>query len=211
MDSENPTVAPYAHPGEVHLRVTARAKTREDAERLIEPVYGKIKQILGDALFGVDDMTLEHAVIDLLTEKQSTVSVAESMTGGGLGERLTSVPGSSSVFVGGAITYGARAKQVLLPDSEPLRTFGPVSPEVAREMATAIRESLQTTYAVSITGNAGPTADLDNKPVGLVFIGVAGPAGCEVEELRYRGERADIRRRATQAALVGLRNALLKA
>ncbi|HWA83080.1 MAG TPA: competence/damage-inducible protein A [Fimbriimonadaceae bacterium] len=210
MDGANPTVAPYAHPGEVHLRVTARAPSREEADRLIDPVHDQIGAILGDALFGVDATTLEEAVIGLLRERGEMVAVAESMTGGGLGQRLTNVAGSSAAFAGGVIAYSANAKVKLLGvDPEALRQFGPVSGEVAEAMALGIRERLATTYAVSVTGNAGPTADVDGKPVGLAFVGVAHPGGCESEELRFRGGRAEIRQRSAQSALVALRNVLL--
>ncbi|MFI5385213.1 MAG: competence/damage-inducible protein A [Fimbriimonadales bacterium] len=210
MDGENPTVAPYAHPGEVHLRVTARAASREAADRLIDPVHAKIKAILGDALFGTDATTLEQTVIDLLKSSGLSLSVAESMTGGGLGERLTSVPGSSDAFVGGAVTYQVGAKERLLGiPANLLKEHGPISREVAEAMARCVRDKLGTAYGVSITGNAGPTSDIDAKPVGLTYIAIAHTGDCEVEEHRFRGERADIRRRATQAALVALRNALL--
>lgn len=210
MDGGNPTVAPYAHPGEVHLRVTARAASREEADRLIDPVHQQIASILGPVLFGTDSTTLEEAVIELLKTRGATVAVAESMTGGGLGERLTSVNGSSDAFLGGAITYRVGAKSSLLDvDSGLLKEFGPVSSQAAEAMATEVRRKLGATYGVSVTGNAGPTSDIDGKPVGLVIIGIADGAGCRVEELRFRGERADIRRRATQSALVGLRNRLL--
>jgi nicotinamide-nucleotide amidase len=211
MHEDNPTLAPYAHPGEVHLRLTARAATREEADRLIDPLDQAVRAALGDHVFGVDDTTLEQAVIDLLHQRGGTVSVAESMTGGGLGERLTSVNGSSVAFVGGAITYKPEVKSTLLDvDEVTLLKFGPVSKEVANEMACGICEKLGTTYGVSITGNAGPSSDVDGKPVGLVFVAIAHPNGCEVEEHQFRGERADIRRRATQAALVGLRKILLQ-
>lgn len=212
MDGTNPTVAPYAHPGEVHLRVTARAGSREEADGLIDPVHEQIAAILGNALFGVDATTLEEAVIGLLRDRKETVSVAESMTGGGLGERLTSVSGSSETFVGGVIAYRSEVKEALLGVAkQTLSEFGPVSREVAEAMARGARERLGTTYGVSITGNAGPTPDVDGKPIGLVFVAVAYPAGCDVEELRFRGERAEVRRRATQSALIALRNVLLRA
>ncbi len=210
MDSENPTIAPYAHPSEVHLRLTARAPSIEAADLLIEPVHRQIKERLGEAVFGIDETTLEEAVIDLLRRQSATVSVAESMTGGGLGERLTSVEGASAAFVGGAITYQVDAKGVLLKvREETLRQFGPVSKETASEMARSIREKLGTTYGVSVTGNAGPSSDVGRKPVGLVYVGVADEAGCEVDEHQFRGQREDIRRRATQVALVALRKKLL--
>lgn len=210
MESENPTVAPYAHPSDVTLRLTARAQTRIEADALIEPTYRQIKAILGDAIYGTDDATLEQAVIDLLRERRATLAVAESMTGGGLGERLTSVPGASEVFLGGAITYSGDAKSRLAAvDPKTLRRFGPVSAEVARAMAEGIRMSLGATYGASITGNAGPTSDTGGKPVGTTFIAIAQGSGTETFENAFRGTREDIRRRASQTALLQLRRALL--
>jgi nicotinamide-nucleotide amidase len=211
MEGKNPTVAPYAHPGEVHLRLTARASSEEEADKLIDPVEAQIRAILGDNLFGVDDTTLEKATIDLAVAKHATIAVAESMTGGGLGERLTSVTGASAAFLGGLITYNSRVKSALLDvSSETLDRFGPVSSEIASGMAQGVRAKTGATFGVSITGNAGPASDVDDKPVGLVFIAIAGPAGTQVEEVKYRGTREDIRRRASQYALVQLRLALLR-
>ncbi|HTQ10942.1 MAG TPA: CinA family nicotinamide mononucleotide deamidase-related protein, partial [Fimbriimonadaceae bacterium] len=157
LDGENPTVAPYAHPGEVHLRLTARATSRLEADRLIDPVHEKIRAILGDALFGTDSTTLEEATIELLRRSARSVAVAESITGGGLGERLTSVPGSSEVFFGGVIAYRLEAKAALLGiGSALLQQHGPVSEAVAGAMAQSIRDKLGTDFGVSITGNAGP-------------------------------------------------------
>lgn len=211
MNGSNPTVAPYAQPAEVHLRVTARAASVEEAEKLINPVADKIQTILGDNLFGTDKTTLEQATIDLALLNHATIAVAESMTGGALGARLTSVDGASSAFLGGVISYHPDVKCNLLEVSrDTIEKNGPVSEQTAREMAEGARKQLDATYGVSITGNAGPTSDVDGKPVGLVYIGVASPNGTEVQEVRFRGQREDIRQRATQQALVNLRNALLK-
>lgn len=210
MDSTNPTVAPYAHTGEVHLRLTAKASTREEADNLINPVEESIRRILGNAVYGVDEVNLETAVVGLLGEQGHTVAVAESMTGGGLGERFTSVAGAGSAFLGGVITYSVDIKHNLLDiDCKLLEKFGPVSYESAEQMARQVRLKLGATYGISITGNAGPTSDVDGKPVGLTYIGVADEIGCRVEEIRYRGAREDIRKRATQSALVMLRENLL--
>jgi nicotinamide-nucleotide amidase len=210
MQGDNPSVAPYAHPAEVHLRLTARAASRAEADRIIDPMEGQIRGVLGNAIYGVDDKSLEEAVIDLLSDQNKTVAVAESITGGGLGQRLTNVPGSGDAFRGGVITYDLDAKQTLLGvQAATLKQFGPVSEETAREMAANISERLNTDYGVSITGNAGPTADVDGKPVGLVYIGIAGPSGVAVKEQHMRGSRADIRYRCTQLALVHLRESLL--
>ena len=210
MDAENPTVAPYAQPAEVHLRVTARAATREDADRMIDPVVDQIRTILGNHLYGFNDTTLEAATLALLVERGETVAVAESMSGGLFAARLTSVPGSSKAFLGGTVVYTLLAKQALLGISpELLDEFGPVSEETAKAMAEAVRDKLGATYGVSITGNAGPTADIDDKPIGLGYIGLATPTETSVDQAKYRGIREDIQRRSTQTALTLLRLKLL--
>lgn len=207
MDSENPTIAPYAQPMEMHLRLTAKAATVTEAESLIDPAEAAVREILGDAVYGTNLTTLEGALIGLLAEKGETISCAESMTGGGLAARLTMVPGSSSVFVGGVVTYTPAAKRELLGSSEEFSN--PVSLEVARFMAESIRTQLGTTYGVSITGNAGPTSDVGGQPVGLVFIGIASASGTHVEECKFRGIREDIRKRAEQTALRLVREAVI--
>ena len=208
MDRQNPTVAPYAHVGEVHLRVTARASSVGEADALIDPVEGEIRALLGANVYATDETNLEAAVLQNLRERGLTVAVAESMSGGGLGERLTSVAGSSDVFVGGAIVYQASAKKALLGLSDDL-VADPVSEATTRALAEAVRSRTGSDYGVAITGNAGPTSDIGGKPVGLVFVAVAGPEGTKVNESQFRGIREDIRRRSTQTALVMLRNAVL--
>jgi nicotinamide-nucleotide amidase len=210
MDRENPTVAPYAHLGEVHLRLTARAEGVEAADGIIDPVEEEIRGRLGSAVFGVDATTLEAAILDQLCERNATLAVAESMTGGELAARLTSVSGMSKTFLGGVVTYTPRTKQSLLGLPGEILT-DPVSDEVARAMANGVRMRLGSTYGIGITGNAGPTADIGGKPVGLVYIAIAGPDGTTCAESNYRGTREDIRRRATQQALVMLRESVAKA
>jgi nicotinamide-nucleotide amidase len=209
MNRENPTVAPYAHLGEVHLRLTARADGIAAADRIIDPVEEAIRERLGSAVFGVDATTLEAAILERLNERDATLAVAESMTGGELAARLTSVSGMSKTFLGGVVTYTPRTKQSLLGIPGEILT-DPVSEEVARAMANGVRMRLGSTYGIGITGNAGPTADVGDKPVGLVYIAVAGPDGTACVESKYRGTREDIRRRATQQALVMLREAVTK-
>ncbi len=209
MDSENPTIAPYAQPMEMHLRLTAKAATITEAEGLIDPVDAAVRAILGAAVYGTNLTTLEMAVIELLKEKGQTISTAESMTGGGLAERLSSVPGSSAVLIGGVVTYTVAAKRALLADQLDLDMANPVSAPVAKFMAEAIRRQLGTTFGVSITGNAGPTADIGDQPVGFVFVGVATERETRVEEFKFRGLRGDIRTRAEQMALRLVRGAVL--
>lgn len=212
LGSENPTVAPYAKPGEVHLRVTARASSTEEAEKIIKPFEAQIRGLLGDAVFGVNGTTLEAAVLELLKSKGKTLAIAESITGGGVAQRITSVPGASDAFLGGVVTYATdtKAKELgidpaILDNPE----IGPVSAEVAALMASGVRAKFGADYGLGLTGNAGPTSDKGDKPVGLVYIAVSGPGGDVVEEHRFRGLREDIRNRAGQFGLTLLRRALL--
>ena len=210
MESENPTVAPYAQPSEVHLRLTARAVDLSSAEALLDPVEAAIRGELGSAVYGLNKTTLEEAVINLLIERGETVSTAESMTGGGLGSRLTMVGGASAAYLGGVVTYTAEAKASLLEGvTGTLAEHGPVSAETASAMSESVRSRLSSTYSVAITGNAGPTSDVGEKPVGLVYIAISSPAGTSVEECKFRGIREDIRARAEQTALRLLREKLL--
>ncbi|RYG49664.1 competence/damage-inducible protein A [bacterium] len=209
MQADEPTVAPYAHTGEVHLRLTARGATKAEAEAKLEPVHAEIARRLGANLFGTDDTSLEQSVIETLRLRKQTVGTAESMTGGQLAARFTNVPGSSEAFLGGIVSYHVDVKVASLHvPADLLERVGPVSPEVAEKMAAGAREILNVDWALSITGNAGPASDIDHKPVGLVYIGIAGPDGVEVREEKYRGVREDIQRRAGQTALGWLREKL---
>jgi nicotinamide-nucleotide amidase len=209
MKGDNPTLAPYAHPGEVHLRMTARAASRQEAERLLDPLDRQIREVLGAAVFGIDGTTLESAVLDLLLARSCTVAVAESLTGGELGARLTSVAGASRAFRGGMLAYSGVAKSLLGVREETLALHGEISPECASEMAEQVRVRFSADYGVALTGNAGPGA-AEEKPVGLVFCAVADEGKSEVINARWRGTRADVRLRSTQMALVQLRERLLQ-
>lgn len=209
IEAESPTVAPYAKPAEVHLRITARAQNIPDAEAIIAPVAAEIRARLGDAVYATGETTLEETILSLLTDRGETLAVAESCTGGGLGRRLTSVSGASRAFVGGVISYSNELKCALLGVPEALLAeHGAVSEEVASAMAVGATK-LGATWGVAITGIAGPEGGTDDKPVGLVFVSVAGPSGVRVDEHRFRGRREDVRERAIQMALIALRNRLL--
>ena len=213
MASANPTVAPYAHPGEVHLRLTARAGSLREADELIDPLEASVREALGNVVYGVGENTLEQTVLELLSARGETVAVAESITGGGLGERFTAVAGSGDAFLGGVISYQIEVKKKLLGVEAALledEAIGPVSSQVAQQMAAGVRALLGSTYGVSLTGNAGPSTDKGDKPVGLVYVAVAGPDGVTVEEHKFRGQREFIRRRSSQAALSLLRREVLK-
>ncbi|MER3413311.1 MAG: competence/damage-inducible protein A [Armatimonadota bacterium] len=207
IHSENPTVAPLMHAGEVQLRLTARAKHRAEAERMIEPLAHTIRSRFGPKAFDGDPVaTLVHS----LRLANLKLTVAESCTGGLLGETLTRVPGASDVFLGGVVAYSNEVKASLLGVAHTdLNQFGAVSETVAVQMAAGARRALGSDYALSITGIAGPGGDTESKPVGLVFIGVAGPRGDHAIKRRYGGTRELIRGRAVSSALVLLREELM--
>jgi nicotinamide-nucleotide amidase len=192
---------------QVHLR--ARCDTETEAEAVLAEAAGPIEELLGDRLYSRTGDPLEVVVGGLLRERHATVAVAESCTGGMLGARLTVTPGSSEYFVGGFITYSNALKHELLGVSaETLERFGAVSPETAEAMAAGARQRTGATYAVSITGVAGPDGGSAEKPVGLVYLAIAGPDGAAVMQRRFAGDRERIRVFTTQAALDGLRRRL---
>ena len=191
--SLNPTVAPYAKTGEVQLRVTARVKDGEDPNALLEPVMEQIRQTVGEFLYGVDVGDLQTAVVRLLTEKERKVAVAESCTGGYLAKRITDVSGSSKVFECGICSYSNRIKHQLLGVSErTLEEYGAISEQTATEMASGVRKLSGADIGISVTGNAGPTAD-EGKEVGLVYIGVDSPKLTKVFTLHVNRKDQDAR------------------
>lgn len=180
FDLENPTVAPYASQGEVRLRISAKATSPDSAENLIQPIEAELRELTAPDWFGTDEDTLASVLGTLLQQAGETISVAESCTGGGLGHLLTSTPGSSNYFLGGIISYDNQVKEkVLGVDPIVLAQEGAVSEAVAQQMAAGVREVLGTTWGLSITGIAGPGGGTVDKPVGLVYFGIAGPESIE--------------------------------
>ncbi|WP_009634286.1 competence/damage-inducible protein A [Synechocystis sp. PCC 7509] len=215
FDLSNPTVAPYASLGEVKLRVSALATSVAQAEQILQPVVEQLKLIAGKHYFGADDDTLASIVGQLLLASEKTLSVAESCTGGGLGQMLTTVPGSSQYFLGGVISYDNRVKTSLLKvDGQQLAAQGAVSAVVAEQMALGVKNLLGTTWGLSITGIAGPEGGSDHKPVGLVYVGLAMKNG-QVTSFEFRfgdtKDRALIRHLSLCSALDCLRRQLLTA
>ena len=213
FDLPNPTVAPYANQGEVKLRISARAESEAIARQLIEPIEQQLRQLGGLDYYGCDNDTLASVVGELLRSTHETLAVAESCTGGGLGQLLTAIAGSSDYFWGGIISYDNQVKVSLLNvDPANLAQHGAVSDIVAKQMAVGARSRLGTTWGLSITGIAGPGGGTPAKPVGLVYVGLAGPDQ-EVESIEYRlGElrsREWIRRLSACSALDQLRRKLL--
>ena len=199
--SANPTIAFLASSGEVKVRITAKAATTEAAERLIEPVAEEVLRRLGDVVFTTDDETLEAAVVRLLAGAGATLACAESITGGGVGARITSVPGASEVFVGSGVVYRNEAKAGVLGVSrETLEGPGPVSEECAREMAAGARRVFGSDLGLALTGAAGPESH-GGSPPGAIWIALDGDEVTHARGFRVPGERDRVRRWAEQAAL----------
>lgn len=185
FDAQNPTVAPYAKDGEALLRVTAMAKTKEDAESLCKPIIEEIKKRLDAYVYGVDYNCIEEAVVGMLKEHHLKVATAESCTGGLIAKRITDVPGASEVFECGIISYANEIKHRVLGVSEDdLNKYGAVSEPVAKQMAQGALKVSGADIAVSVTGIAGPDSDSTGKPVGLVYIGLADKENVWVREIR---------------------------
>jgi nicotinamide-nucleotide amidase len=197
----NPTVAYLASLGEVKVRLTAKAETAEEAERIIDPVADEVVRRLGDTVFSTEDESLEEAVSRLLRERGRTLATAESITGGGVAARMSRAPGSSSIFVGGAVTYTPEAKEHVLGVSRAtLDGPGVVSEACAREMAAGARRLFGSDVAVSLTGAAGPEPHGGAEP-GTVWIGLDAEYVQHALGYVSRGEREQVRRWAEQAAL----------
>jgi nicotinamide-nucleotide amidase len=201
MGDGNPSLRPYAKEVEVHLRLTARAARREEAEALADAVEEEVRRRLGPALYATRGESLEEVAVRALSERGESVAFAESLTAGMASARLARVPGASAVLKGGVVAYGDEAKRSLLgvrPDT--LAEEGAVSARCAAEMAEGARDRLGATYAVSMTGWAGP-AHGDTQPVGTVYYGVAGPDGVVAVVRHHLGQRDQVRRHAAQTAI----------
>ena len=210
--SVNPTIAPYAHTGECHVRVTARGGDAE-VEAMLARAEAAIRERLGHTVYAADQATLEEVVAKALATKRVSIAVAESCTAGLLGHRLTGPPGASAFLDGGIITYSNAAKQRWLGVSgEVLERHGAVSAEAARAMAESVRRQAGTDLGIATTGIAGPTGGTPAKPVGLVYIALAHAGGTEVREIHFGTEpgRAGVKYLASQAALDMIRLHLLR-
>ena len=186
MDSSvNPTLAPYAKEGEVRLRITAFAKSKEKAGEMCDSLAAKVLESeVGKYVYGIDVGSVENAVLTELRRDGETLAVAESCTGGLISKRITDISGASDVFLGGAVTYANEAKMKMLGVSkETLDRYGAVSEETAREMATGVRRVSESDFGISVTGIAGPTGGSEEKPVGTVFIAVDSKYGSAVKKL----------------------------
>jgi len=210
LESDNPTVAPLAHAGEVHLRITAKAEDTDIAGRMIREVELKLRERLGDVIYGADEETLEQVVIERLIEQKKTIAVAESCTGGLLTHRLTNISGSSVALLAGIVAYSNESKiKFLEVPREIIGEHGAVSHETAKAMALGVRNVTGADIGMGITGIAGPGGATATKPVGLVYIALSSEEGVSSVEYRFVGSRLDVKARSAQAALVMLRRHLL--
>jgi nicotinamide-nucleotide amidase len=209
LKSTNPSIGVYARADGVQLRIAAKAPTREEALRLIEPVETEMRRLLGDVVWGADDDTLEGVVGMLLEEHGLTLATMESCTGGLLANSITNVPGSSAYFRGGLVSYATEMKIAWGVDPAIIEQHGVISAECAMAMARAARDRLGADVGVGITGVAGPDPQ-DGKPPGTIHIGL--DSGFEIPQslsYQFAQGREAVKRRAVTIALTLLRRTLL--
>jgi len=202
---ENPVTTILAGDGDIQIHLRARCTSEPEALTLLAEVAGPIEMLLGDRIYSRNGESLEVTVGELLKKHHATLAVAESATGGLLAQRITSVPGSSNYFLGGFVTYSNQMKiECLGVTEDTIAQHGAVSKETAEAMAIGARRRTGATFALSITGEAGPEPS-ENVPVGTVYVGLADASGCQVLHRVFLGDRARIRVFATQMALDMLR------
>jgi nicotinamide-nucleotide amidase len=212
LKENNPTVATYASTGEVKVRITAKGDNLEETNNFIEPIEKELIQLTGLKCFGVDNATLEEVVIKLLLNRKETIAVAESCTGGGIGSKLTTIPGSSKIFHGGVIAYNNSIKERILSVPEELiNTHGAVSKPVVESMARGVQNKFKVNWAISVSGIAGPTGGSKLKPVGLVNFCIKGPKTLITWEEKFGSNktREDIQKLSVLSALDRLRLSIL--
>lgn len=206
----DPTVAPYASPGEVKLRIATKAHSEQEAARKLDQMEAALRERLGSHIYGVDDETMEVAAGKLLRERSVTLACAESCTGGLIASRVTDVPGASDYFIGGMVAYSDEIKQrVLGVPEQVLAEHGAVSEQCARAMAEGARAAFGADLGLATTGIAGPGGGSEEKPVGLVYIAVADASGTLCVRGNWPGTRDQFKSRVSQIALNMLRKRLL--
>lgn len=209
---ENPVTTILAHNADMQVHLRVRCGSEKEAVDLLAEVGGQIEALVGERIYSRNGDPLEAVIGQKLIAANETLAVAESATGGGLGERISSVPGCSAYFLGGFVTYNRKMKTRFLGVSEQtLAQFGSVSRETAAEMASGARENAGATWAVSVTGNAGPTTDGNEAPAGTIIVGIAGPSETVTFERKWpSGDRVRVRAFAAQMALDALNRQLRK-
>lgn len=211
LDSSEPSMTLLSKHSEMHIRLILRSKDEKKAKEKLDKAEKAIREILGDKVYGTDEDTMVGLVSEGLKEYGLTLATAESCTGGMLGEILTQIPGSSEYYLGGVISYSNDLKAGFLGvQQETLEKHGAVSEETALEMARGVREQAKADLGVSITGIAGPGGGSPEKPVGLVYIGLATQQGVEARKFQFHGNRDSIRQLSVQAALDWIRRYMSK-
>ncbi|QDU62683.1 Putative competence-damage inducible protein [Planctomycetes bacterium Pan216] len=206
-----PEVGITASEATISLRVTAKGRSREEADALALKDIHFIHQQLGDIVFGAEEDELQTTVARLLSQRNKTLATAESCTGGLVGHLLTEVSGISAHYLGGVVSYSNAAKTELLGvPAELIERHGAVSPEVAQAMATGCRARFGSDLSVGITGIAGPGGGTETKPVGLVYVGLAHEGGIDIAEYNWAAERSSVKLRSAKTALNLVRLCLLK-
>ena len=199
---ENPKIAVLAHSGKCDVKFMAKANSSAKAHALIAPLETEVRKRLGDCIYGADADTLASVVLQLSQERKESVAIAESCTGGMVACALAAIPGASRVLRGGIVAYDNSVKiQELGVSLEVLEAHGAVSSEVAAAMAQGVRARMHSSVAISVTGIAGPDGGTPEKPVGLVWFGIADGQGVTTRRMQFRGTREGIQNRATASAL----------
>ncbi|RZK08011.1 MAG: CinA family nicotinamide mononucleotide deamidase-related protein [Flavobacterium sp.] len=199
-------------PGRVRLRLSARGTDEGDLKKAIAENVASLAKIIGDIIVGYDDSeTIEVVLGRILTQQKKTISTAESCTGGKIAQMLTAIPGSSAYFKGSIVSYAKETKiNVLKVSEETIKKYSVVSEEVAKEMALSIQKMMDTNYAISVTGNAGPTKDDTDEEIGTVFIALATPENVIVEKFNFGQPREKVIDRAVNKSLEMLQKEILK-
>lgn len=205
--STNPTLATYAKPDGVHLRLTAKAANREEAERLLDPFERQVRERIGDWVYGYEQDTLAAVVGRLLRERGLSLATMESCTGGLLASQITDVPGASAYYRGGLVAYSREAKVAFGVDPGIVERHGMVSAETARAMAAAARARLGADVALATTGVAGPDS-LEGKPPGTVHVALDLRGETRVESTQHLTTRGEVKRRTALDALTMLWRAI---
>lgn len=206
----NPTIAPYAKISECFARITAKADTPEEAEKLLKPVVKQVVDMIGEDVYGIDVDSLEQVVGEGLKAKKMTLAVAESCTGGLLSKRITDIAGCSEYYKGGVCAYSNEVKMNLLHvNAETLEKYGAVSEQTAAEMAEGVAKALNTDVGVGITGIAGPGGGTEEKPAGLVYISVYANGNRYTKKMQSMLGRDRVRNQAASVALDLIRRKLL--
>jgi nicotinamide-nucleotide amidase len=200
----------YANPEDIQVQVTTQAPTEKEADKLLQSSVNQLTKILGNYIYGSDEETIEKVVGNLLKIKKLTIALAESCTGGMLGEMITRIPGSSEYFQGGVISYSAKVKEDLLKvPPEAIKKYGEVSEQVARLMAEGVRINCHSDIGISITGIAGPGGATKKKKVGLVYMALADGKKTITHKHQLFGNRQLVRLRSARRALNILRMYLM--